>query len=180
MFHLERAFIHGPLGKSLWAWNWYVLQLVKNPPAMQETWVRSLGWEDHLEKGKTAHSGILAWRFPWTTVHGVTKSQTWLNDFQYVITDYVITGSKIVSSLLCLRSNIKTHKAGFLSDFSRELVFISTLPYPSPPKKIFPKIKLVGRFYFLFCNINLFILIVILMGIPLCVIWRLIKLVGRF
>ena len=41
-------------------------QLVKNPPAMQETWVRSLGWEDPLEKGKAAHSSILAWRTPWT------------------------------------------------------------------------------------------------------------------
>ena len=41
-------------------------QLVKNPPAMQETWVRSLGWEDALEKGTAAHSSILAWRVPWT------------------------------------------------------------------------------------------------------------------
>ena len=40
--------------------------LVKNPPAMQETWVRSLGWEDPLEKGKATHSSILAWRIPWT------------------------------------------------------------------------------------------------------------------
>ena len=43
-----------------------VAQLVKNPPAMQETWVRSLGWEDPLEKGKATHSSILAWRIPWT------------------------------------------------------------------------------------------------------------------
>ena len=41
-------------------------QLVKSPPAMQETWVRSLGWEDPLEKGKATHSRILAWRSPWT------------------------------------------------------------------------------------------------------------------
>ena len=41
-------------------------QLVKNPPAMRETWVRSLGWEDPLEKGKATHSSILAWRIPWT------------------------------------------------------------------------------------------------------------------
>ena len=54
-----------------------VAQLVKNPPAMWETWVRSLGWEDPLEKGKATHSSILAWRIPWTvTVHGVAKSQT--------------------------------------------------------------------------------------------------------
>ena len=43
-----------------------VAQLVKNPPAMQETWVRSLGWEDPLEKGKATHSSILAYRIPWT------------------------------------------------------------------------------------------------------------------
>ena len=40
-------------------------QLVKNPPAMQETWVRSLGREDPLEQGKAPHSSILAWRIPW-------------------------------------------------------------------------------------------------------------------
>ena len=41
-------------------------QLVKNPSAMQETWVQSLGWEDTLEKGNTTHFSILAWRIPWT------------------------------------------------------------------------------------------------------------------
>ena len=50
-------------------------QLVKNPPAMQETWARSLGWEDPLETGKATHSSILAWRIP-CIVHGVAKSQT--------------------------------------------------------------------------------------------------------
>ena len=43
-----------------------VAQLVKNPPAMRETWVQSLGREDPLEKGKATHSSILAWRIPWT------------------------------------------------------------------------------------------------------------------
>ena len=43
-----------------------VTQLVKNPPAMWETWVRSLVWEDPLEKGMATHSGVLAWRIPWT------------------------------------------------------------------------------------------------------------------
>ena len=43
-----------------------VAQLVKNLPAMQETWVWSLVWEDPLEKGKAAHSSILAWIIPWT------------------------------------------------------------------------------------------------------------------
>ena len=41
-------------------------QLVKNLPTMPETWVRSLGWEDPLEKGEGTHSSILAWRIPWT------------------------------------------------------------------------------------------------------------------
>ena len=48
-----------------YSWASLVAQLVKNPPAMQETWVRSLGWEDPLEKGKANHSSILAWRIPW-------------------------------------------------------------------------------------------------------------------
>ena len=42
-----------------------VAQLIKNPPAMRETYVQSLAWEDPLEKGKTTHSSILAWRIPW-------------------------------------------------------------------------------------------------------------------
>ena len=48
------------------SWASLVAQLVKNLPAVQETWVRSLGWEDPLEKGKATHSSILAWRIPWT------------------------------------------------------------------------------------------------------------------
>ena len=47
------------------AWASFVAQLVKNPPAMRETWVWSLGWEDPLEKAKATHSSILAWRIPW-------------------------------------------------------------------------------------------------------------------
>ena len=43
-----------------------VAQMVKNPPAMQETWVQSLGWDDSLENGMATHSSILAWRIPWT------------------------------------------------------------------------------------------------------------------
>ena len=57
-------------------------QLGKNPPVMQETWVRSLGWEDPLEKGKATHSSIPAWRIPWAVyVHGVAKSRTRLATF---------------------------------------------------------------------------------------------------
>ena len=49
-----------------YSWASLVVQLLKNQPAMQETWVQSLGWEEPLEKGKATQSSILAWRIPWT------------------------------------------------------------------------------------------------------------------
>ena len=49
-----------------WNPSHIVAQMVKNPPAMQETCVQSLGWEDPLEKGTANYSSILAWRIPWT------------------------------------------------------------------------------------------------------------------
>ena len=49
-----------------YSWASLVAQLIKNPPAMRETWVCSLGWEDPLEKEKATHSIILVWRTPWT------------------------------------------------------------------------------------------------------------------
>ena len=63
-----------------------VTQIVENSPAMWETWVRFLAWEDPLEEGMATHSSILAWRIPmdrgawWAIVNGVTKSQTRLSD----------------------------------------------------------------------------------------------------
>ena len=74
---------------------------VKNLPAMQETQVQSLGWEDPLEDGMTTHSGILAWRVPWTEEPGrlwairVAKSQTRL---------------KQVSMHACIPLELKKHK----------------------------------------------------------------------
>ena len=55
-------------------WASLVAQMVKNLPAMQETWVRSLGWEDPLEKRTVTHSSILAWRIPWTEEPGRLQS----------------------------------------------------------------------------------------------------------
>ena len=60
--------------------------MIKNLPAVQETWVRFLGWEDALEKGMAAHASVLAWRILmgrgtwWAPVHGATESQTQLSD----------------------------------------------------------------------------------------------------
>ena len=51
-----------------------VAQMVKNPPAMWETWVQSLCWEDHLEEGMATYSSICAWRIPWTEKPGRLQS----------------------------------------------------------------------------------------------------------
>ena len=61
---------------------WYIIgaQMVKNPPARWEAWVRSLGWEDPLEEGMAIHSSILAWRSPWTEDPGGQRlgvAKTW-------------------------------------------------------------------------------------------------------
>ena len=69
-----------------YSWASLVAQMVKNPPALWETWVQSVGWEDSLEEGMETHSSILAWRIPmnrgawWATVHGIAKSWTKLSD----------------------------------------------------------------------------------------------------
>ena len=76
MLQLKKKILSTAVKASLTA------QLVKNPPAMGETWVRSLGWADPLEKGKATHSSALAWRTPWT-VHGVSKSWTQLSNFHF-------------------------------------------------------------------------------------------------
>ena len=65
----------------LYVWTRLVAQMIKKMPEMQETWVRSLGWEDPLKESMATHSSILAWRIPMDrslagTVHGVTESDT--------------------------------------------------------------------------------------------------------
>ena len=57
-----------------YSWASLMTQMVKNPPAMWETWVQSLGWEDPLEEGMATHSSILAWRILWTEEPGRLQS----------------------------------------------------------------------------------------------------------
>ena len=86
-----------------------VAQTVKNPPAMQETWVQSLCWENPVEESMATHSSILAWRIPlnrepWqATVHGVTKSRTQLSTAQnpdiYIIKCDIIFKSLFLSDV---------------------------------------------------------------------------------
>ena len=74
----------------IYFWALLIAQIVKNPPAVWETWVRSLGWEDPLEEGMATHSSILAWRIPmdgrawWARVHGVAKSRTRLSTAHHI------------------------------------------------------------------------------------------------
>ena len=95
-----RAGIYEPLPEILWDssfpgsfLNRIIIELIPGllwwlrsaSPAMQETWIRSLGWEDPLEKDMATHPSILAWRIPmdrgaWqVTVHGVAKNRKWLS-----------------------------------------------------------------------------------------------------
>ena len=66
-----------------YSWASLVAQLVKNPPAMWETWVQSLGWEDPLDKGKATHSSILTRRIPWTVLSMGSQSPTQRSDFHF-------------------------------------------------------------------------------------------------
>ena len=65
------------LGNQIIYWASLVAQTVKNPPAMRETWVRSLDQEDPLEEGMATHSSIPAWRIPWTEEPGGLQSMGW-------------------------------------------------------------------------------------------------------
>ena len=61
-------------GSKTLLWVSLVTQKVKNMPAMQETWVQSLGWEDPLQKEMATHSSILAWKIPWPEEPGRLQS----------------------------------------------------------------------------------------------------------
>ena len=81
-------------------WASLVAQLVKHLPSMWETWIRSLGWEDPLEKGMATHSSILAWKILWPEEPGGLQfmglqSRTWLSD---------LTANQSMNSVVILNS----------------------------------------------------------------------------
>ena len=88
--------------------------MVKNLPAVRETWVQSLVWEDPMEQSMAAHSSILAWRIPidsgawWATAHGVAKSQTRLAHSLYSLDAsllfYMYFANNFPQSVVCLFS----------------------------------------------------------------------------
>ena len=74
-----------------YSWASFVAQLVKNPPAMWETWFRSLDWDDPLEKGKATHSSILAWRIPWKKSYDQLRQHMKSRDITLPIKVHLIT-----------------------------------------------------------------------------------------
>ena len=75
LFFLKNDFVNGFFGGSICILRaLLVAQMVNNLPAMQKTWVQSLGQEDSLEKGIATHSSILAWEIPWTEEPGRLQS----------------------------------------------------------------------------------------------------------
>ena len=82
-----------PLDGSWWLRASLVAQMVKNPPAIWETQVQSLGWQDPLEKGMATHSSILAWKIPWTEEPGGLQSMGWQRVRHEWVTNTFIEGS---------------------------------------------------------------------------------------
>ena len=89
-------------------------QMVKNPPARQEIWVWSLGWEDPLEKEMATHSNILAWRIPWTEEPGERQSMgsqrvrhDWTNSLHFI-------GSLVLLVLSALCLSLLIHPVGIV------------------------------------------------------------------
>ena len=91
-----------------YSWASLVAQLVKNPPAMWETWVCSLGWEDPLKKGKATNSSILACRIPMDCiVHGVAKSRTQLSNFHFLTWSEDKTNASMALTLINISPDMK-------------------------------------------------------------------------
>ena len=89
--------------RASFSWGSLVAQMVKNLPAMWETWVLSLGWEDPLEKGKATHSSILPWRIPWAEKPGGLQSMR----LQRVRQDWV-TNTFTVSLFFFSQANVSS------------------------------------------------------------------------
>ena len=140
--HTIQWFFNSWVGKIHWRRNSYplqyswaslVAQLVKNLPAMRETWVWSLGWEDPPEKGKATHSVFWPGEF-----QGVAKSWTQLNDFHFHLAYHKVAQVK-------LQSNIRT-----VSLPQRKSVPISSHSSPA----LFPR-PLQLLIYFVFVNFTI-------------------------
>ena len=77
------------------SWDSLVAQMVKNPPAIWETWVRFLGWKDPVKEGMATHSRILAWEIPWTEEPGGLQSMGSLRVGHDRVTEHTSTHFKV-------------------------------------------------------------------------------------
>ena len=127
-----------PGGYKLLLSSWHfkaslIAQLVKNPPAMREIWIQSLGWEDPLEKRKATHSSVQAWKIPWTIQsigsqrvghHWASVSQSWHPCLQSWCLLVFLTNKCLFSHIAgrighyCLYSKPLQADTPLLSDFS--------------------------------------------------------------
>ena len=112
-----------------YSWVSLVVQLVKDPPAVQETWVQSLGWEDPMEEGMATNSSIPAWRMPmdrgaWqATIHWVTKSQRQLSNFHFFFS--------LLFSAICKASSDNHFAFLFLGDGLDHFLLYNVMKPPS-------------------------------------------------
>ena len=114
-------------------WASLVAQLVKNPPAKQETWIRSLGQEDPLKKGMATHSSIFAWEIPWTEEPGGlqsmgSQSQAWLSDEHFHFCCCLVTK---LGPILCDPMDCSL-PGSFVHGISQARIHWNGLPFPSP------------------------------------------------
>ena len=144
LLHWQDGSLWLPLASLLYDfWASLMVHLVKNPPAMRETWIRSLGWEDLLEKGKATYSSESGLKNSMDcTAHGVTKRWTRLSNFHSLLYDSHHLGSPTYCVLLLLLSRFSrvrlyaipqtaAHQAPPSLGFSRQEHW-SGLPFPSP------------------------------------------------
>ena len=120
-----------------YSWTSLVAQLVKNPPAIWETWVWSLDWKDPLEKGMATYSSILAWRIPWTKKSGKLQSMGWQRvrhdwaTFTFTFQRCLIYWRKKIHQRLLLNVNISQYSSRLHCFLSYIRVFSSLLSHTS-------------------------------------------------
>ena len=108
--------------------------MIENLPAVQETWVRFLGWDDPLEKGMTTHSSILAWRIPWTEEPGGLQSLGWqrVGHNRMANTQHSAAAAESLSRVRpCATPHRAAQQAPPSLGFSRQEL-CSGVPLPSP------------------------------------------------
>ena len=93
-------------------------QMVRSLPAMQETWVRFLGWEDPLEKERATHSSTLAWKIPWTEEHGRLHSPWGRKGHDFTSLSLLLLLSCFSCVQLCVTPETAAHEAALSLGFS--------------------------------------------------------------